>query len=548
MSYEIRVGHCIDEMRKMDAESVHCVVTSIPYWGLREYGVPPSVWGGDESCEHVFGAEIVETHSAKRGTDKGLIDGGKGQIEAGRFAKRSSFCTRCNAWRGCLGLEPDFRMFIDHIVLVFREVWRVLRKDGTVWLNIGDCYATAAGSTNSPGGGERGSKWTGTPAPGATSWANGRELKRQRMGDAGTSSARPVMGKHAVRKAGPPSSSSTLRGNGHVGGGPKMSALEPTYMPVGPTSQPNRMPQPGLKAKDRVMMPARIAIALCDDGWFLRDEIIWAKPNPMPESTRDRTTKAHEQIFLLAKSGRTLLWNHRDGRWTHKRPEADYIWRHRKERYEQAWPPLDDHAKEFVRINLWAGYDYYYDRRAIAEPASANTHSRIKMPDGWDTGAGGHGSYHRNGREHGATFGRQARMAGVHPKSAPNGSMIRAKDSWHESTTDVLDTRNKRSVWTVGTEAFADAHFATFPTKLIEPCILAGCPPGGTVLDPFGGSGTTAVVAERHGRNTVLIELNPAYAEMADRRVKQDIPPLVAGMTGTAETTEQMGLFGEAAE
>ena len=240
----------------------------------------------------------------------------------------------------------------------------------------------------------------------------------------------------------------------------------------------------GLKAKDLIGIPWRVAFALQAEGWYLRQDIVWHKPNPMPESVRDRCTKAHEYVFLLSKSER-----------------------------------------------------YFYDFEAAQEPVSGafNPHSStIKMPDGWDTGVGGHGSFHRNGREKGVT----RRLAGnVNP---PKGqAAFEAGDQRHRTKagllayaqrerkldeallSEVRGTRNRRSVWTVPSEPYGGAHFATFPRALIEPCILAGCPVGGVVLDPFFGSGTTGQVAQALGRRFIGIELNADYRALQDERLRQ---------------------------
>jgi DNA modification methylase len=187
----------------------------------------------------------------------------------------------------------------------------------------------------------------------------------------------------------------------------------------------------GLKAKDLIGIPWKVALALQTDGWYLRQDIIWHKPNPMPESVRDRCTKSHEYIFLLSKSQK-----------------------------------------------------YHYDHLAIMEPAAQSSLERLSQP----------------------TLSLQVGSERVPGKV--NGNMKAVGG----------DMRNKRSVWTVTTQPFSGAHFATFPPKLIEPCILAGCPVGGTVLDPFGGSGTTGMVATQHRRNAILIELNPAYIELQRQR------------------------------
>ena len=211
----------------------------------------------------------------------------------------------------------------------------------------------------------------------------------------------------------------------------------------------------GLKPKDIIGIPWRVAFALQADGWWLRQDIIWNKPNPMPESVRDRCTKAHEYIFLLSKSDR-----------------------------------------------------YHYDADAISEEAVGGTpgnRNPVKN-DGTEktrTRSGLH-AYAERQRERGHRRPHQG-----------------FNETWDAMTKaeQASNGRNKRSVWTVATKPYAGAHFATFPPKLIEPCILAGCPAGGTVLDPFGGSGTTAAVANEHGRNAVLCELNPAYAELARKRL-----------------------------
>lgn len=297
---------CLTTLPTLPAASVQTCITSPPYFGLRDYGVD-----------------------------------------------------------GQLGLEPTPRAYVDAMVRVFREVRRVLRDDGTLWLNMGDSYSNGGRTT-----------------------------------------------RDADDKLG-------ARGM-------------------------NTRPNDGAKPKDLLGIPWRVAFALQDDGWYLRQDIIWAKPNPMPESVRDRCTKAHEYLFLLSKSER-----------------------------------------------------YYFDAAAIKEPAST-AGQPIKMADGWDTGEGGHGTIHRSGRQKGESRG------DVQPES-----------------------RNKRSVWTIPTQPTREAHFATFPEALVEPCIRAGSRPGDIVLDPFLGSGTTALVAEREGRQWIGCELNPKYAAIAERRLRGVQRPLV---------------------
>ncbi|MCA4078758.1 site-specific DNA-methyltransferase [Pseudomonas kurunegalensis] len=299
--HRILVGDCIEMMRNLPDQSVHTCITSPPYFGLRDYGVD-----------------------------------------------------------GQIGLEASPREFIERLVAVFREVRRVLRDDGTLWVNMGDSYSNGGRTWRAP-----------------DKKSEGRAMETR--------------------------------------------------------------PDDGLKPKDLLGMPWRLAFALQDDGWYLRQDIVWAKPNPMPESVRDRCTKAHEYLFLLSKSPR-----------------------------------------------------YYFDQDAIREPAraqaapeSASRRNSFARETKYTDGEHGQTAQHRTGR----------------------------------NDVDYDETRNKRSVWTVSTASFKGAHFATFPPDLIRPCVLAGSPRGGMVLDPFGGAGTTALVAMQEGRQSVICELNPEYAALARQRL-----------------------------
>ena len=288
-------GDCLEVLKTLDSKSVNCCVTSPPYFGLRNYGVD-----------------------------------------------------------GQLGLEPTPEEYVKNMVNVFREVKRVLKDDGTLWLNLGDSYANT------------------------------------KVGNTETKKNPNVVTKSFTKK----------------------------------------IPD-NLKPKDLVGIPWRVALALQQDGWYLRQDIIWHKPNPMPESVTDRCTKSHEYIFLLSKSQK-----------------------------------------------------YYYDACAIKEELKESSVRRNQS--GWN------GNQDRD-----YVGGPQNHM------SKYLGSKS-AKNETH---------RNKRSVWTVNTKPFKKAHFAVFPEKLIEPCILAGCPKDGIVLDPFIGSGTTGKVARTHHRNFIGIELNKEYID-----------------------------------
>lgn len=333
--HRILVGDCIEMMRTLPDQSVHTCITSPPYFGLRDYGVD-----------------------------------------------------------GQIGLEASPREFIESLVAVFREVRRVLRDDGTLWVNLGDSYAS--------GGRGGGGRYMAERGDGA--W--------QGKGDA-----------------------------------------------TGWRSAPA-----GWKHKDLLGLPWRLAIALQDEGWYLRQDIIWHKPNPMPESIKDRCTKAHEYLFLLSKGPR-----------------------------------------------------YYFDQDAIREPAMASTLTR------WNQDLAAQvGSDRVPGKKNGTmkAVGRSKRNSFARDTKYSGGE--HGQTGQHRSGRDDIDydeTRNKRSVWTVATASFKGAHFATFPPDLIRPCVLAGSPRGGMVLDPFGGAGTTALVAMQEGRQSVICELNPEYAALARQRL-----------------------------
>jgi DNA modification methylase len=438
MSIRILVGDCRELLQALPDESVNCVVTSPPYWGLRDYGIKPSLWGGSPECRHDFSNEVLDRSRRSPGTQGGSLTGdGRYQATACRFEIRSNFCVHCNAWRGTFGLEPDYQMFVEHAVEVFREVRRVLRQDGTVWLNLGDSYATGAGAVGDhPGGGARGAAWAGRPVKGATSSAG-------------------------------------YRGNRKAGQSGKQE-----YSGIGPMTQPNRMPQAGLKPKDLCGIPWRVAFALQADGWWLRQDIIWSKPNPMPESIRDRCTKAHEYLFLLSKSER-----------------------------------------------------YFYDADAVAEPVTSDRPDMAEK--GLRTGTAYLHGNTDNSVKPKRSGNKQRRLPSERGCPEGTGKNQQSSVPWEGVT------RNKRSVWTVTTSPYPEAHFATFPPALIEPCILAGCPQGGVVLDPFGGAGTTGLVADRLGRDALLIELNPEYAAMAERRINGDAPLLTeVSRTVPAEAAE----------
>ena len=460
-------GDCRDVMAAMEPESVQCVVTSPPYFGLRDYGIAPSVWGGDahehEWALHERGLNnrhAVALARGNEGTEKG------GTANHRDYRIRSQFCP-CGAWLGVLGLEPTVELYVAHMVEVFAAVKRVLRKDGTVWLNLGDSYASNAGGYGPDG------------SPGIT----------------------------ADNRIGLGTRAAVLKGAG-------------------------RKPGPGLKPKDRMMVPARVALALQADGWWLRDEIVWQKPNPMPSSVTDRTTPAHEMVYLLTRSARYFY-------------DAEAI----REPSTTTRPELPAFGEERPDIG---GTGHIPDRR------------RSKRPDGWDTGPG---TVHRNGREPGEpaeiAAGRNKRSVWTIPTAPYPEShfatfppklvepMILAGTSdrgccpecgapWERETrvgelvadapgyrprgrsavSDPLVNVGMASARTGGQPA-PNHHLQRETTGWRHTCKHTADPVPCTVLDIFGGSGTVGMVAQSLSRRAVLIDLNPDYLAQCLRRNAQ---------------------------
>ena len=311
---KILQGNCIDKIKELKDNSIDCVVSSPPYFGLRDYGVD-----------------------------------------------------------GQFGLEKTYQDYLANTVKVFETFKPKLKDTATIWWNVGDSYASNGVYINS--------------------WYKKEENKNK---------------KHLHTKN------------------------KERY------SDRKAYRDETIKAKDLLMIPNRVAIALQDAGWYIRSEIIWHKPNPMPESVRDRPTSAHEKIWLITKSKK-----------------------------------------------------YYYDADAIREPLASSSLARLSQDI-----KNQKGSTRANGG------------------MKPNGNMKAVGN---------METKNKRNVWTITTKPCKEAHFATFPKDLIEPCIKAGCPEGGVVLDPFGGSGTTGIVAQSLNRQAILIELNKDYINIANKRIDKEL-------------------------
>jgi DNA modification methylase len=447
-------GDALSVLRSMPDESVQCVVTSPPYFGLRDYSSPPTIWGGNEDCEHEWVEQI--TPAANGLVNNDMQGETLSETSATRKPRRSDFCSKCNAWKGSLGLEPSPQLFVRNLVLIFREIRRVLKKDGSLWLNLGDSYA----------GSGRGRDADGT-------WNPGKGGTKQETNKGA------IIGRVVNEK----SFHKSLIENGHTGN---------AWV----------KPPAGYKQKDLMGIPWRVAFALQDDGWWLRQDIIWSKPNPMPESVTDRCTKAHEYIFLLTKS-RKYYFNQdaireplKDASIARLNPDLDA---------QEGSDRVPGKTNGNMKAVVFGGTNRCPDTRLQSGKEGKPRYKNLEA-----NGQKNH-SFHESREE-----GKEWKPKG---RDRSNGN----RNGEGASTLDTAESlsANKKSVWTVTTQPFKDAHFATFPPKLIEPMILAGSREGDTVLDPFNGAGTTGLVSLRHRRNYVGIEINPEYIEMTKRRLAE---------------------------
>lgn len=404
---KIYKGCSYSVLRTFPDKSVHCIATSPPYWGLRDYKVEKTLWPAVTYT--LFGFEINVPEQ------------------------------EC-----CLGLEKDLFAFIGHLLLIFRECRRVLRDDGTMWVNMGDSYCnkSIAGGNNS------------------INQQGNYKKERQHNNKKNT----PVF----------------------------------------------------VKPKDACGVPWMLAFALREDGWYLRQDIIWSKPNPMPESVNDRCTKSHEYIFLFAKSkkyyfdGAAIATPYKDKTLTTFGCEV-------KGNGDGSGLIQSENSKNTIKVRKpkeWMKSGMFKDATKFNGKNSGKRHpSDGIMPN------------HKNLQDKGQQPHSMhiARLKGADESNAMaiNGSKLKGHSGNYDANGNLIGDgkANKRSVWEIATMPFKEAHFATFPPDLIVDCIKAGCPEGGVVLDPFGGSGTTGEVAGKLNRMWVLIEIGQHNIEIAERRL-----------------------------
>lgn len=431
---------------------------------------------------------------------------------------------------GQLGLEPTLGEHIAALVELFEEVRRILKPHGTFWLNYGDCYATtpngrSAADTKAAGTDDRTfrDKPFSTVGPIERTREGGHPAAEQkrRMGDAPRAASGPVFGAGSGGKLpGPP-----LNGTGRRGGG---------NAPAGGY----------LKPKDLCMIPNRLAIALQDAGWWVRSEIVWRKTNPMPDSSGAyRPSSAHEKIFMLTKSGDAPVFRARDTGEIRFDPDIT-----------ETCPLVTDPSKTGPR---WLRMGAYWDAEAVRVRMADASVSRLAQDVEAQAGSDRANAGGKTNGPMKAVGGKRVEISNGYPGSSGDG--VRKRETVGNQLVDASQGRllcNAEGdlsgfvhhlgpdVWDIATAAYHDAHFATFPPDLVVPCILGGCPRGGTVIDPFGGSGTTGLVAQALGRDAILIELNPEYAAMAERRLK--IGKLRPAGRRVKASGNQIDLFAEA--
>ena len=410
---KIFTGHAIDVLKELPAELVHCCITSPPFFGLRNYQLEPIIWDGDHECDHDFSIVqksglIHENRNNQRGTQEEVV-GQKGTTYIKKYDdKTSAFCSKCGAWCGHLGLEDSCELYIKHLCDIFSEVWRVLKPEGSLWVNISDSY---------------------------------------------------------------------------YGSGPR--------------------------AKSLIGIPEMFVLEMQRRGWFRRNTVIRHKTNCTPSSALDRLTNDFEYFYFFVKSNKPTFWTNKEsGDVVRKKPKGilgveNFDWKYtacmKCDGLRRTCKKCKGNPKG-IKVNLWTAHDYYF--QTLYEPEKLDSVKRA-----------------RRGNKENKYSKDEAFPDGVHANTM---SKVRTHKGYDGVEEEYANSKGRilRTVWTQSTSGFKGAHFAVFPRQLITPPIVACCPVGGVVLDPFLGSGTTAVVALELGRQYIGIEMNPEYVRMAEDRIK----------------------------
>ena len=416
---KIICGDNLSVMKEMPDKSIDMVVTSPPYWGLRDYGFE-QIFGGNKDCDHKWDeiVEKAESYTSKRRWQHG-ISRKEDPEKWNKQIKKYDICQKCGAWRGQLGLEPTPELYIEHLTEIFNEAKRVLKKEGTLWLNIGDTYWSAKGSCFNPGGGK--------------------------------------------------------------------TSLESSKKEKGayPLERGNKSDIPNLPQKCLTMIPERLAWSLIQNGWILRNKIIWYKPNAMPSSVTDRFSNRWEYLFMFSKNQHYYF--DLDGvREPHKydgRHDTLYKGGHKDMPIgeHERWPdPAGKNPGDIIEAGA--------ETRTMGAIIGSSGGVKVPGGKGW-TG---------------------------HPKGG--GAACQKDPRWCPP-----EGKNPGDFFEINTQPFPEAHFAVFPEKLCEKPIKAGCPEDGIVLDPFAGAGTALLVAKEMKRRFIGIDIKQEYCDMCEKRLAQGV-------------------------
>ena len=441
----------LEALREIPDESADCIVTSPPYYGLRSYKAADAIWGGNPECEHAF---TFQSHHTPGQSDKATTHS---KIEGLGKDWAEGYCSKCGVWKGQLGLEPSYQLYLDHLILVAKELKHVLKKTGTMFWNMGDTYSGA-------GAGQKDT------------------------------------GKASYEK-------SDFRS-----------------LPV----------KRNLPDKSLMMLPERFAIRMIDDGWVLRNKIIWYKRNGMPSSVKDRFSNKYEFVYFFAKNGKYYF----DLDAVRKPLEESSIRRLSEKNLDNQFQT--GKVAEFAPLTGTGNM-----KKALINLRNKSFNIRVRdaqkgiLKDKWgnlysaseqEINAYKEKEYVPKKTKHDEAINRQDRSY-EDPLHHPHGTVefFRQKGQGGNYDYNGLDSENGNhynsnganpgDVLDIPTRSHKFAHFAVFPETLVEPLIKAGCPKDGVVLDPFAGSGTTGVVAKRLGRSSIMIEISPEYCKIIKERM-----------------------------
>ena len=427
---KVYVGNCLDVLKTFPDESLDMCLTSPPYWGLRDYGTEGQIWGGDPDCEHEFESSKRKLHSGTN-SEGGLPHHLNASIVD--WEVEDKLCNKCGAWKGELGLEPTPEMFVDHLCDIFDEVKRVLKPEGSCWVNLGDTYANTGYG----------------------------------------------------------------KGTGNMQNKNVKGAMIPKV-------------KCDLPQKCLVQIPSRFAIEMTNRGWILRNEIIWHKPSCLPSPATDRYTVDFEKMFFFTKKKKYYFKQQFEPMTTPlkhtkiPKKEVPYAVQPRKNEFV-TYRDLPDHQSIREYLDHWRNEECF----------------TVKEIENHFGNSKGHHWFEKDGSYPSVEDWKELKKLLKFDEEYDEAMMTEYKKS--SAKTSKPEGRNKRTVWSVSTAKFEGAHFAVYPPELIESPIDAGCPVGGTVLDPFFGSGTTAEVAMKQDKNWVGIELNDDYVNISDKRLKPTI-------------------------